>query len=371
MKKIKLKISINKNRMGNSLVVQWLGLWVFTAGAQVQSPVGELRSYKQHGTTKSRTKEWKDNVWQHPCDRTTTGFSASASLIFGLDWPPHVKSWLIGKDSDAGRDWGQEEKGMTEDEMAGWHHWLNGRESQWTPGVGDGQGGLACWDSWGRKESDMTEQLIWSDLIWMLVVEGCFVDWSTTGRTPGLYPPEASGTLQCLNDQLKHLQWQEFLRGQNCPLLENHYTNKSAWNIGDLGLTPGLGRPSREGNGNPLQYSCLENSMDREAWWATVHRVAELDMIKGTQRARAHTVRSLVQEGPRCHGATNPYATTTEAAFWIMQDTTTEAHAPRAHAPQEKTSQWEAWALQLESSPHTSQLEKACVQHQRPSAMKN
>ena len=79
-------------------------------------------------------------------------------------WPPHVKSWLIGKDSDAGRDGGQEEKGMTEDEMAGWHHWLNGRESQWTLGVGDGQGGLACCDSWGPKELDMTERLIWSDL---------------------------------------------------------------------------------------------------------------------------------------------------------------------------------------------------------------
>ena len=76
--------------------------------------------------------------------------------------PPHAKSWLIGKDSDAGRDWGQEEKGMTEDEMAGWYHWLDGCESEWTPGVGDGQGGLACCDSWGRKESDMTEQLMWS-----------------------------------------------------------------------------------------------------------------------------------------------------------------------------------------------------------------
>jgi len=75
-------------------------------------------------------------------------------------WPPDAKSWLIGKDSDAGRDWGQEEKGTTEDEMAGWHHWLNGRESVWTPGVGAGQGGLACCNSWGRKESDTTEWLI-------------------------------------------------------------------------------------------------------------------------------------------------------------------------------------------------------------------
>ena len=81
-------------------------------------------------------------------------------------WPPHAKNWLIGKDSDAGRDWGQEEKGTTEDEMVGWHHWLDGRESWWTSGAGDGQGGLVCCDSWGRKESDTTERLIWSDLIW-------------------------------------------------------------------------------------------------------------------------------------------------------------------------------------------------------------
>ena len=74
-------------------------------------------------------------------------------------WPPDEKSWLIGKDSDAGRDWGQEEKGITEDEMAGWHHGLNGRESEWTPGDGDEQGGLACCNSWGRKESDTTERL--------------------------------------------------------------------------------------------------------------------------------------------------------------------------------------------------------------------
>ena len=76
-------------------------------------------------------------------------------------WPPHVKSWLIGKDSDAGRDWGQEEKGTTKDETAGWHHWLDGRESEWTLGVGDRQGGLVCCDSWGRKELDTTEWLNW------------------------------------------------------------------------------------------------------------------------------------------------------------------------------------------------------------------
>ena len=78
-------------------------------------------------------------------------------------WPPHAKSWLIGKDSDSGRDWGQDEKGTTEDEMAGWHHWLDGREFEWTLGVSDGQGVLACCDSWGRKESDSTERLNWTE----------------------------------------------------------------------------------------------------------------------------------------------------------------------------------------------------------------
>ena len=78
-------------------------------------------------------------------------------------WPPHAKRWFIGKDSDAGRDWGQEEVGTTEDEMAGWHHGHNGRESEWTPWDGDGQGGLVCCDSSGRKELKTTEWLNWTD----------------------------------------------------------------------------------------------------------------------------------------------------------------------------------------------------------------
>ena len=88
-------------------------------------------------------------------------------------WPPHVKSWLIGKDSDAGRDWGQEEKGTTEDEMAGWHHWLDGREFEWILGVDDGQGGLACWihgvaKSWTRLSN-------WNELKWWLVMLSIFL----------------------------------------------------------------------------------------------------------------------------------------------------------------------------------------------------
>ena len=80
--------------------------------------------------------------------------------------PPHEKCWLIGKVSNAGRDWGQEEKGTTEIEMAGWHHQLDGHEFEWTPGVGDGQGCLACCDSWGcRVGHDWATELNWTELM--------------------------------------------------------------------------------------------------------------------------------------------------------------------------------------------------------------
>ena len=81
-------------------------------------------------------------------------------------WPPHAKSWLIGKDPDAGRDWGQEEKGTTEDEMAGWHHRLYRHEFEWTLGVGDGQGGLACCNSWGRRVGHVwATELNWTETL--------------------------------------------------------------------------------------------------------------------------------------------------------------------------------------------------------------
>ena len=80
-------------------------------------------------------------------------------------WPPDVKNWLIRKDPDAGKDWRQEEKGTTEDEMVGWQNRLNGHEFEQAPGVGDGQGGLACCSPWGCKESDMTERLNWTEML--------------------------------------------------------------------------------------------------------------------------------------------------------------------------------------------------------------
>ena len=77
-------------------------------------------------------------------------------------WSPDAKSWLIWKDPDAGKDWGQEEKGMTEDEMVGWHHWVNGHGFGWTPGVGDGQGGLACCSPWGQTRLSDWTVLYWT-----------------------------------------------------------------------------------------------------------------------------------------------------------------------------------------------------------------
>ena len=85
-------------------------------------------------------------------------------------WPPDVKSSLIWKDSDAGKDWGQKEKGMTEDEIVGWHHRLNGHGFGWTLGVSVGQGSLACYGLWGCKESDKTKWLNWTELMIMLII---------------------------------------------------------------------------------------------------------------------------------------------------------------------------------------------------------
>ena len=82
-------------------------------------------------------------------------------------WPLDAKNWLIWKEPDAGKDWRQEEKGMTEDEMVGWHHWLNGQEFEQAPGINDGQESLVCCSPWGHKELDMTKH--WTDWRWTFV----------------------------------------------------------------------------------------------------------------------------------------------------------------------------------------------------------
>ena len=101
----------------------------------------------------------------HPKEDQSLVFSGKTDIEAETPvlWPPNAKNWLTGKDPDAGRNCRQEEKGMTEDKMAQWHHQHDGREFEWTPGVGDGQEGLAFCDSWGCKESDTTEWLNWTE----------------------------------------------------------------------------------------------------------------------------------------------------------------------------------------------------------------
>jgi len=104
--------------------------------------------------------DWKEIQQIHPKGDQSWVFIGRTDVEAEtpMFWPPDEKNWLIGKDPDAGKDWGQEEKGMTEDEMVG---------CGWTPGIGDGQGGLACCGSWVRKESDTTERLNWTEVIYM------------------------------------------------------------------------------------------------------------------------------------------------------------------------------------------------------------
>ena len=127
--------------------------------------------------------------------------------------PPDAKSWLIGK--ELRKTEGRRRRGW-EDEMVGWHHWLNGHESEQAPGVGDGQGSLACCSPWGRKEWDTTEPLNWTQLSWIILFSGV---------------PDGK---------------------------------ESTGNAADLGSVSGLESSPREGNGYQLQYSCLENSMQEE-----------------------------------------------------------------------------------------------------------
>ena len=125
--------------------------------------VGE-DSWESLGLQRDSNESWRKSVlnihWKDWCGRTDV--ETETPIL----WPPDLKKWLIGKDPDAGKDWGQEEKGLTKDEMTGWHHRLNGHEFEQAPGVGDGQGRPACYSSWGCKESDTTEWLNWTDLDW-------------------------------------------------------------------------------------------------------------------------------------------------------------------------------------------------------------
>ena len=134
-----------------------------------------------------------------------------------IRWPPNAKSWLIWKDSDAGKNWGQEEKGMTEEEMVRWHHGLNEHGFGWTPGVGDGQGGLACCSSWGHKESDTIDWLNWTELKWREIMMTSPTQWTWvrvdsrswwwTGRPGVLW---FMGSQRVGHDWVTELNWSTF-----------------------------------------------------------------------------------------------------------------------------------------------------------------
>ena len=134
----------------------------------VKAMVFPLVVYGCESWTVKKAECWRTDAFELWCWRRFLRVPWTWTAETPVLWPPHEKSWLIGKDSDVGRDWGQEEKGMTEDEMAGWHHRLDEHEFGWTSGDGDGQGGLACCNSWGCKESDTTERLNWIELNWTI-----------------------------------------------------------------------------------------------------------------------------------------------------------------------------------------------------------
>ena len=183
-------------------------------------------------------------------------------------WPPDAKSWLIWKDPDTGKDWGQEEKGTTEDEMVGWHHRHNGHGFGWTPGVGDGQGSLACCASCGRRvRHDWVTELNWTELImrastvaqWERICLQC--RWCRRSRFNTWV-----GKIPWRRDKPPTPVFMGFPGGTD--------SKESTHNAGDLGLIPGL--PSLE-EGIAIHSSILawRIPMDRGAWRATVHGVAK------------------------------------------------------------------------------------------------
>ena len=158
-----------------------------------------------------------------------------------IPWPPDAKNWLLGKDPDAGKEWRQEEKGTTEDEMVGWHHRLNGHEFEWTPGVGDGQGGLVCcMQAMGLSD--------WTELNTICIDDSrghCHVKW------PVFVVYKNAPQLASTSFERGFPRWR-WLKGK-----------EPACNVGAAGSIPGSGRSPGVEHSNPLQYSCLENPMER------------------------------------------------------------------------------------------------------------
>ena len=125
-------------------------------------------------------------------------------------WPPDAKKWLIGKDPDAVKNWRQEDKGMTEDEMVEWHYQLNGHEFEQVPGVGDGQGSLVCCSPWGHKESDTTEWLNWLAYLFIWLCQVLVVAWGVFD----LHCSTQDLQLQHASSQLQHVESSSQTRDQ-------------------------------------------------------------------------------------------------------------------------------------------------------------
>ena len=246
-----------------------------------------------------------------------TDAEAETSIV----WPSDAKSWLIWKDPDAGKDGRYEQKGMTEDEMVAWQHWLIGYKFEEAPGVGDGQGSLALYSPWGHKVWATTEQLNWTDLpvytsmnfksislnsndnvkhshshenyicqitfslSRFLFIHQTFIEHLVWTRA---YAPTIGKRMKktvFILDELRvrvgpgQQTWQrsqhDKTRGSTRGFHSGSTVKNPPANAGDTGLIAGLGRSPGEGKSNPLLYSCLGNPMDRGAWWAIVPGVTE------------------------------------------------------------------------------------------------
>ena len=148
----------------STLRMRWPKYWSFSFIISPSKEIPGLISFRMDWLDLLAVQGTLKSLLQHHSSKASI-LRSSAFFTVQLSHPYMTTGKTIGKDPDAGRDWGQEEKGTTEDEMAEWHHRLDGREFEWTSGVGDGQGGLVCCNSWGRKESDMTERLNWTEPI--------------------------------------------------------------------------------------------------------------------------------------------------------------------------------------------------------------
>ena len=144
----------------STLCMKWPKYWSFSFSIIPSKEHPGLFSYRMDWLGLLAVQGTLQSLLQHHSSKASI-LRCSAFFTVQLSHP----YMTTGKNSDAGRDWGQEEE-TTDDEMAGWHHWLDGHKSEWTPGVGDGQGGLACCNSWGCKQSDRTDWLNWTELNW-------------------------------------------------------------------------------------------------------------------------------------------------------------------------------------------------------------